>query len=200
MNKIIDKRRRRTASVEKQQIKTSLRPFVETAKETYLTKLRRNRVFRMRLQEYTIREICGELGASTQTICGDLKVIDAALTQTLDKKQAAKILNQKTAELEAMTQMAITGARDSNGLTRVAFVNATARYYDMQIKLLQDAGVLPKAAQKHEMSGPDEKPFTMSAPAQPAPVILNITYDKDTDRIVKQFGERPEQVKHLQAG
>lgn len=57
--------------------------------------------------------------------------------------------------------MAIANVSDSKGTERVAFINAAARYYDMHIKLLQDAGVLPKAAARLEHTAPEGKPFTL---------------------------------------
>jgi hypothetical protein len=188
---------KRTALGEKQQIKTIRRPVPGREEESYLIKLRRNRVFRMRLQEYTIREICAELGASTQTICADLKAIDAALAETLDKEEASRIFNQKAAELEAMQQMAIANARGTKGMERVAFINAAARYYDMQIKLLQDAGVLPKAAARLEHSGPEGKPITIPQPTTtPQPFIINVTRTAESERAIAEIiKQRPPELR-----
>ena len=187
MNKINNQPGKRTALGKRQQIKTIRRPIAGREEENYLTKLRRNRVFRMRLQEYTIREICAELGASTQTICADLKKIDEALNETLDVKQASKILNQKVAELEAIKQMLIVNSRETTGMVFVAFMNTAAKYYDMQIKLLQDAGLLPKAVVK--IGDPDGKPFTMpqATPKLP-PIIFKFSNDEETRRAVAEFG------------
>jgi hypothetical protein len=83
--------------------------------------------------------------------------------------------------------MLIVNSREIKGMVFVAFMNTAAKYYDMQIKLLQDAGVLPKAVVK--IGDPDGKPFTMpqATPKLP-PIIFKFSNDEETRRAVAEFG------------
>lgn len=47
------------------------------------------------------------------------------------------------------------------------------------------------ATGKQELSGPDDKPFTLPGASIPTQMAVHVTYGKETDRAVAAFGDRP---------
>ena len=65
-----------------------------------------------------------------------------------------------------------------------------ARLVDLSDKLGRLATGL--ATEKHEVTGPDGKPFTIPTEVPPPPVVvLNVTHNASTDEAVAAFGQRP---------
>jgi hypothetical protein len=148
----------------------------------YKQRVRRLKVFQMRMMNCTVREMAAELRAGTNTIIADLKDIDAALAKTIDRGQANAILNEKLSEFEALMGLALKGVKESSGSVQIGYLNTVLKIESLAIRLLQDAGVLPRA---------DGTPFTLPNAAAPTTVVVNVRRDEESDAAVKLFGERP---------
>src|SRR4051812_39946285 len=103
------KRSRLTLKRKKQQLAT---PTLKALEGHYLTRVRRRKVYVLRLKSYTIREMASELNTGLHQIVGDLKAIDDALNKRIDTSQATRILNERLLEIEALKIMAIEGVKD----------------------------------------------------------------------------------------
>lgn len=130
-----------------------------TFEGTYRQRLRRGKVFELRLRNYSIREMAAKLECSVGAIVRDLEAIDLALMSKLHPGQANRILNEKLGELESIKAMAFDALGRADGNTRVGLLNTALRSIEISTRLLQDAGVLPKATLK--IGGPDGKPIPM---------------------------------------
>jgi hypothetical protein len=146
----------------------------------YLTRVRRRKVYVLRLKGYTIREMAAELKTGLHQIVEDLRAIDDALEKNIDTSQATRILNETLLEWEALKIMAIEGARNSDGNQQIGYMNTAVKINELQAKLLQDAGVLRKATERHEVTGPDGAPVIVQG--LPAPkVVMIVEKDATTD-------------------
>ena len=146
---------------------------------TWNQRLRRRKVFEMRMLSKTVRQMMTQTGSSSATIIADLKAIDAALRKTIDHTQATAVLNERLSNLEALRDIALRGADTSRGNEQIGYLNTAIKLEEQITKLLQDAGVLRKAM--------DGAPLQVA----PAPIIVRITRSKESDAAVKLFGKRP---------
>jgi transposase len=129
---------------------------------TFSQKQRRTKVYTMRLLGYSVREMAAELGAGQQTVINDLRAIEKALCETLDATHASAILNETLADLEAGRAIALHGIRESEGNEKIGYLNTATKISEVRISLLQDAGVLPKATQRHAHEGSDGGPIPVT--------------------------------------
>jgi hypothetical protein len=154
---------------------------------TWNQRLRRRKVFEMRMMNKTVRQMVAETRSSSATIITDLKVIDAALRKTIDYTQADAVLNERLSNLEALRDIALRGADTSRGNEQIGYLNTAVKLEEQITKLFQDAGVLRKATSRHELTGPNGVPTSPTPIAQP---IINVIhqYDKRTVEARKLFG------------
>jgi hypothetical protein len=132
----------------------------------------------MRMMNKTVREMAASLGAGTNTIIADLKSIDLALRKSLEPMQATAMLNERLSNLETLRDMALEGVEDGDGNKRIGYLNTIAKLEGMIVKLLQDAGVLPKRTSKHELAGQDGAP--LMSPMTQAPII-RVVFEENAD-------------------
>lgn len=161
-------------------------PKLNSLEGQYLTRVRRRKVYVMRMQNMTVREMADELRAGQQTIISDLKQIDEALKRDIDSKQGTEILNEKLLELEGLKIMAIAGAKESEGNEQTGFLNTAAKINELQAKLLQDAGIIRKVAAKHELSGPDGAPLPAATPLA-AEIIVTTRTEEDEKKLAGRY-------------
>jgi hypothetical protein len=173
--------------VKKEQLRA---PPLNSIEGRYLTRIRRRRVYLLRIQNKTVREMADDLQAGQSTIIEDLRQIDEALKKEIDPEQGTEILNEKLLELEGLKVMAMEGATDSEGNERIGFLNTATKINELQAKLLGDAGIIKKVLR---IGDPDGKPFTTPQrdPEELRPIMLNMTTDEETEDAVRQFGTRP---------
>ncbi len=184
LNKALAKRLRRVIAREKGKSLTGgKQKRIKTAdpkgfEGTWNQRLRRRKVFEMRMLSKTVRQMMTQTGSSSATIIADLKAIDAALRKTIDHTQATAVLNERLSNLEALRDIALRGADTSRGKEQIGYLNTAIKLEEQITKLLQDAGVLRRA-----MDG---------APLQIAPrtVIVRVTRSKESAAAVKLFGKR----------
>ena len=105
---------------------------------------RRQAVYELRLQGYTIREIVRRSGHSTATVVDDLKCVDEALASELDHTRATAVLNERLAQLDALKSIAIEGFHEAEGCERVGYLKLVLKLIMSQVVILQNAGVIPK--------------------------------------------------------
>lgn len=129
---------------------------------TFKQRLRRAKIYRMRMCGRSIDEMATEIDASNKTIVEDLKAIDAALHRTIDRTQADAILNERLSNLESMRLMCLESAEESEGNERIGYFNTATKLEDQIAKLLQDAGVI-KRVHRHELTGADGAPLPAAA-------------------------------------
>ena len=148
---------------------------------SYHLRIRRRKIFHLRMLDKSIREIAAETGLSVNTVMADLRVIDEALQRTIDKGQANAILNERLSRLEMLSHMAVLGAAATEGNEQIGYLNSAAKFEEQIIKLLQDAGVLRKATGRHELTGADRTPLIV--PSLPAPkVTLILQHDAESEK------------------
>lgn len=146
------------------QITTERKPRPGRTERYYLTEKRRNRVFDLRLADYSIREIADKLKASTQTIVNDLKALDRELSQTIDLTQAQRHANRLLRVYERIvTRCQLEIEKGISGAELSQMMGNMQKAQDAIMKLKQDVGALPKAitASRMEVSGPDSAPLAM---------------------------------------
>lgn len=156
----------------------SATPTLKAVEGGYLTRVRRRKVYVLRLKGYTIREMAAELKTGLHQIVEDLRAIDGALEKNIDTSQATRILNEILLEWEALKIMAIEGAKDSRGNERIGYLNTAAKINELQAKLLQDAGIICRVAARHELTGKDGAPLPAAAPIA-AEIIVSTYLPKD---------------------
>jgi hypothetical protein len=115
------------------------------------TRVRRRRVYEMVLKRYTVREMCEELPAALATVVEDMKCIREELAASIDLTQATRILNEKVAEFATLKSMAAATLDEVDADERAPLLSVIARIVGAEIELLQDAGILSKAALKTEI-------------------------------------------------
>jgi hypothetical protein len=162
----------------KQQVAT---PTLRSVEGRYLTRMRRRKVYVLRLKGYTIREMAAELKTGLHQIVEDLRAIDEALEKNIDISQATRILNETLLEWEALKIWAVDGARASGGNQQIGYLNTAAKINELQARLLQDAGIIRKVADRAPLGGPQ-------------PIIHNIVVSPESAKlreIRQKFGVRP---------
>src|SRR6266566_4855341 len=112
---------------------------------TWNQRLRRRKVFEMRMLSKTVRQMMTQTGSSSATIIADLKAIDAALRKAIDGTQAHTIFNERMSNLETLRDIALRGVDASRGNPQIGYLNTAIKLEEQITKLLQDAGVLRRA-------------------------------------------------------
>jgi hypothetical protein len=133
----------------------------------------------------TIAEIEEALGIGDKTVIADLKAIDAALQRTIDKNQANAILNERLSNLESLRDIALQGLENSKGNEKIGYLNTAGKLEEQITKLLQDAGVLRKATQRHELTGSDGMPLpAASAVPESIHVTIGVPGEQQKEKVV----------------
>ena len=159
---------------------------------TFEKRRRRKRVYMLRLQNYSIREMCRELDISHPTIVSDLRYIEEALQKDFDPTIANEIVNEAILDLEAVRMMAIEALKhidDDNNNGKNGYLNTIASVTELKIKILQDAGVVPRTPKRTELTGPDGGAIPIGA-TEP---VINVTFEEsaETRRIEEKYNVLP---------
>ena len=161
---------------------------------SYHQRLRRRKIYELRMRNYTVREIQEETGLSQVTILADLRSIEAALQQTIDKGQADAILNERLGNLEAMRDICLEGIDTSLGNERVGYLNTLVKLEEQITKLLQDAGVLKRAPSKHELMGSDGMPLPVATPGD-IHITIDVPENEPQEKIVRLQDKSPHEIR-----
>jgi hypothetical protein len=156
----LEKVAKRTATIKlPKQIETAA---IGKAERGFLTAQRRNRVYSLRIQGLTLRQMAEILDCRPATVMKDCHALDAALAKTINTTNAAKHLNELLWRWEG--QYARCEREIENGLSGSELAQAhSAQAVALKeiAKLKQDAGIIPKVPTQLEHSGPDSQPMAM---------------------------------------
>lgn len=162
----------------------------DTFEGDYEQRLRRRKVFLLRLEGATIREMAAELRASSATIVADLRSIDEQLNKQIGPLNATALINERLLIYEATRLMAMQELKEAeSGMLKNQLLNTIASVTKLETELMQDAGIIPKTARKLQMSGPDGEPLP-SAGLTPPVINIVIEQTAETQSLKEKFHGR----------
>jgi hypothetical protein len=126
------------------------------------------------------------LKVSPGLIQRDLKAIDAELQKQIEPVEAHKIINEAVADLDAVRLIALEALETAEeGNFRNGYLNTVIAATRAKIELLQDAGTLPKAGRRLELTGRDGGALPPAAIVQP---VVHLTIDEtDETKALKRL-------------
>lgn len=103
---------------------------------------RRQRVYKLRLQGYSIRRISSHLGIHHSTVIADLRFIADTLPRAIDGRLLDAIFQRQLSDVRALRSLILEELAGATGNERVGILNAAIRNLQAQTALLKAAGFL----------------------------------------------------------